>query len=102
MEKWARTTVRCFSGYKANERPLAFQYGNGEILVRKVVESWREPDRLCFKVMADDAHTYLLEHHEQYDTWQVKRVFNRLRNRVTKNCADRDEPSYGAVDERQR
>ena len=95
MEEWTRTTVRSYSGYKANERPLAFQRGTAEILVRKVVESWYEPDRLFYKVTADDGRTYLLEHHEQDDTWQFKQIENRRRHIVTTNCAGRDDPSYG-------
>ena len=78
MGEWTQTNVRCFSGYKANERPLAFLYRGGEILVQKVVESWYEPDRLCFKVMAEDGHTYRLEHHERDNSWQVKKVYKRL------------------------
>jgi hypothetical protein len=95
MGEWTRTTVRCFSGYKADERPLAFLYGNTQLLVRKITESWYEPEGLFFRVMANDGRIYLLKYDSQNDTWQVKQISTRWEQPFTLKSADDDDPSNG-------
>ncbi len=65
--------VICFSGYKANERPISFEFEDKDKLVRRVLASWYEPGYLNFRVMADDGFVYILEHNEIDDTWTVRR-----------------------------
>ncbi len=69
---WTAAEVRCFAGYKADERPTGFRVGHREIEVVKILASWREPDHLCFKVEAPDGIIYELRHHEYEDRWQVR------------------------------
>jgi hypothetical protein len=73
-KSWKRTAVRCFAGSRANERPISFLLGEGEIQVRSVMESWREPDYICFKVEAEDGLVYDLRHHEYEDLWEFREV----------------------------
>lgn len=76
-QPWNRTKVKCLAGSRANERPLSFLVGEAEIEVRTVVESWREPDYLYFKVEAEDGRTYILRHHEYVDSWQARESLQR-------------------------
>ena len=72
LKLWNRTAVRCEVSYRANERPLSFLLDETEIEVRTILESWREPDYLYFKVETQDGRVYDLRHREFEDSWQVR------------------------------
>ncbi len=72
LKSWKRAEVRCLDGYRANERPLSFLLDESEIEVHTIIEAWREPDYLCFKVETRDGRVYELRHHEYEDFWQVR------------------------------
>ena len=74
MTDWGDTSVRCYSGYRADERPTSFSLQGSELEVRRILRSWREPNCRCFKVLAEDGRSYLLRHDEHDDRWSVKRV----------------------------
>jgi len=71
-QSWNRTAVRCLASSRADERPLSFLVGDSEIQVRTVLNSWREPDHLYFKVETHDGRIYDLRHHEYDDFWEVR------------------------------
>jgi hypothetical protein len=52
--------VICYSGYKADERPVRFRLGRFEYTVEEVLDQWFGPDDTCFKVRADDGNIYIL------------------------------------------
>lgn len=72
MGRWSRASVRCYSGYKAAERPVSFRVHRDELKVVRIVESWHEPDHLCFRVRASDGASYILRHHRYQDFWEVR------------------------------
>ena len=65
--------VDCYSGYKADERPLRFSFGHkpgGQVLeVKEVLDQWYGVGYHCFKVLADDGNFYILRHQESEDNW---------------------------------
>ncbi len=77
--------VRCYSGFKANERPLGFTLCDRELSVMDIEGSWFEEDessrtrRTCFRVRADDGDLYLLSYDEETGDWALRRVW-RLGN----------------------
>jgi hypothetical protein len=71
-KSWNCTEVRCLAGFRANERPTSFVIDNCEIEVRTILESWREPEYLYFRVETVDGRVYDLRHHEYEDWWQVR------------------------------
>jgi hypothetical protein len=71
-KSWNRTAVRCFAGYRADERPLSFLVDEGEIEIRTILESWREPDYLFFKVEMIDGRVFELRRHEYEDSWEMR------------------------------
>jgi hypothetical protein len=77
LKPWIRTKVRCLAGSRANERPISFLLDETEIQVRSVLESWREPDYLYFKVETEDGRAYELRHHEYQDHWEVRESAKR-------------------------
>jgi len=73
-KSWNHTAVRCLASSRADERPLSFLVEDREIDVRAVLESWREPDYLYFRVETEDGRVYDLRHHEYEDSWELRLV----------------------------
>jgi len=67
--------VECYSGYKADERPLRFSFqgklGGRVFEVRDVLDQWYGVDYQCFKVLADDGNFYILRHQQVEGIWQL-------------------------------
>jgi hypothetical protein len=65
--------VECYSGYKADERPLRFSFGEqpgAQVLeVKEVLDQWYGVGYQCFKVLASDGNFYILRHQQADDTW---------------------------------
>jgi hypothetical protein len=72
LNPWVRTEVRCLASSRANERPISFLLDEREIKVRSVLESWREPDYLYFKVQTKDGRAYEIRHQEYKDSWEMR------------------------------
>lgn len=67
--------VECYSGYKADERPVSFILNDKKIMVDRTIEQWRTPDADHFKVMADDGKRYQLVHDTIKDGWILEKIF---------------------------
>ena len=66
-----RLRVQCYSGYKADERPVRFQLGEREYAVNEVLDQWYGPDDVYFKVRADDGNLYILRQRAGTDEWNL-------------------------------
>ena len=67
--------VECYSGYKADERPLRFTVRRRNAPTREVkdvLDQWYGAGYQCFKVRADDKNIYILKHDEQGDAWTLE------------------------------
>ena len=64
--------VECYSGYKADERPVSFISEGNKLKVDRIIEQWRSPDADNFKVMANDGKRYLLVHDNIKDNWKIQ------------------------------
>jgi hypothetical protein len=63
--------VQCYSGSKADERPIRFQLDEHDYLVEEILDRWYGPEDTYFKVRADDGNLYILRHHPMTDTWSL-------------------------------
>jgi hypothetical protein len=66
--------VECYSGFKADERPLRFVTpppAGRAYEVREVADQWYGVGYQCFKVRADDGNFYILRHHQEEDLWTL-------------------------------
>jgi hypothetical protein len=63
--------VECYSGYRADERPLRFRLGENLLEVRELEDSWYSPAARFFRVRANDENIYVLRHDEPQDTWTL-------------------------------
>jgi len=64
--------VECYSGFKADERPLRFRLGERWLAVEDVMDRWYDPDAIYFRVRADDGCVYILRHREREGAWTLE------------------------------
>jgi hypothetical protein len=78
--------VECYSGYRVNERPVAFTFNERNYTrsfkVREVIDSWFGETADYFKVIADDDNIYLLKYDGRQDTWDL--IFYQDPRRIEK------------------
>jgi PilZ domain-containing protein len=63
--------VECYSGHRAEERPLRFVIRQREFQVRELDGRWYSPEASFFRVLADDGNYYVLRHDEAQDSWTL-------------------------------
>ena len=64
--------VQCYSGAKADERPIRFRLGEHEYIVEEILDRWYGPDDTYFKLRADDQNVYILRHSPATDAWSLE------------------------------
>jgi len=71
--------VEGYSGFRANERPIAFNYLNRRWEVKEIIDRWYEgcikaggPTFAYFKVRTCDDETFLLRYNARFKTWALK------------------------------
>ncbi len=52
--------VECYSGRKADERPVLFRLEGKQYVVQALLDQWYDPDSIFYKVRADDGNLYIL------------------------------------------
>lgn len=52
--------VHCYSGRKADERPVRFCLNGREHLVEEIQDQWYGPNEVFYKLRADDGNLYIL------------------------------------------
>jgi hypothetical protein len=55
-----RVRVQCYSGRKADERPIRFRVDEREYVVEELLDQWYGPEEAWYKVRADDGNIYIL------------------------------------------
>ena len=63
--------VQCYSGYRADERPLRFVFRGREYEVQDLDGQWHSPDATYFRVRAQDGNYYVLRHDIGQDSWTL-------------------------------
>ncbi|MGA8871307.1 MAG: hypothetical protein WA434_17510 [Candidatus Acidiferrales bacterium] len=63
--------VECYSGYRAEERPLRFVLRGRAFDVQEFDGRWYSPDATYFRVLATDGNYYVLRHDEAQDFWTL-------------------------------
>ncbi len=66
--------VETYSGFKGDERPVAFYLGENRLTVAQIPDQWYDPQAIYFKVLASDGNLYILRHEQtpQEDLWSLK------------------------------
>lgn len=64
-------SVECYSGYKADQRPLRLKLNDRTREVVAIEDRWYSPGATYFRVLLDDGDRYLLRHEEAQDVWSL-------------------------------
>ncbi len=64
-------SVESYSGYRADERPVAFRLRERRIAVREILDRWYGEDHAYFKLTGEDGALYVLRQDRECDTWEL-------------------------------
>ena len=75
---YEKISVECYSGFKANERPVAFTFQERRWEVAEIVDRWYEgglkpgyPQVNYFKVRTVERNLFLLRYLSLFDAWSI-------------------------------
>jgi len=63
--------VECYAGYRGEETPLRFYFGERKVEVIAVLDRWLAPDHRYFKVTGHDGGTYIVRYDVPSDHWEL-------------------------------
>jgi hypothetical protein len=73
------TEVECYSGHRANERPIAFIFEDRRWQVEEILDRWYEgglqpgrPPLDYFKVRTTEGRVFLLRYNSLFDVWAIR------------------------------
>ena len=68
-----KLNVECYSGRKADERPIRFWLEGRQYLVETVLDQWYDPESIFYKVRGDDGNVYILRRQTSTpdETWDL-------------------------------
>jgi len=71
--KSMKLTVECYSGRKADERPVLFRLGERQYQVEAVLDQWYDPESVFYKVRGADGNLYILRQQTSTPdgTWEL-------------------------------
>jgi hypothetical protein len=58
--KLMKLSVECYSGRKADERPVRFWLEGKQYHVDAVLDQWYDPQGIFYKVRANDGNVYMI------------------------------------------
>jgi hypothetical protein len=64
--------VECYSGYKADERPVRVFLGGKMIEFAAVEDSWYSPGVTYFRVLLGNGERYVLRRQDAQDVWSLE------------------------------
>lgn len=70
--------VDCYSGYKADERPVRFRAGGAAFQIERILDQWYTPDGQCFRVRTARGD-FVLRHYVEVDVWTLEPSRARIR-----------------------
>lgn len=78
MMHYETIDVKCYSGYKFNERPVSFTFQDQNREVSKIVDRWYEgglkadqPALDYFKIHTTDGEEFILRYNSLFDAWGI-------------------------------
>ena len=64
-------TVEAYSGFKADERPMAFRLADLWIGIQEILDRWYGEDHAYFKLTGEDKKVYIIRHNYSCDMWEL-------------------------------
>ncbi|HMD40224.1 MAG TPA: hypothetical protein VKH15_13150 [Candidatus Acidoferrum sp.] len=73
--------VECYSGFKAEERPVRIVFGSQSLKVTEVEDRWYSPGATFFRVLVESGDRYVLRRDHAQDIWSLT-AFRAAGNRI--------------------
>ena len=77
--KYETIQFECYSGYKVNERPVAFTFQERRLEIAEIMDRWYDggidasrPKIDYFKVRTSDGQVFLLRYLSLFDAWSIR------------------------------
>lgn len=64
--------VKCYAGYKGDERPTKLQLGDQLVDVADVEDRWYSPGATYFRVLLVNGERYVLRREDAQDVWTLQ------------------------------
>jgi hypothetical protein len=64
--------VECYSGYKAEERPVRILLGEKMVDIAEVEDRWYSPDATYFRILLPNGDRYVLRRDDAQDVWTLQ------------------------------
>lgn len=63
--------VETYSGARLHEHPRRFTFQGEWLEVVRILDRWRDPESIGFRVVASDSRPYCLKYQLHQEVWQV-------------------------------
>lgn len=63
--------VETYSGYKADEQPVALHLGGRRIAIQEILDRWYGEDHSYFKLTGEDGMIYIIRQDRSSDIWEL-------------------------------
>jgi hypothetical protein len=94
-----RITVKCYSGYRADERPTSIHFGELSVKVVEIVDQWLDYDHRYVKIIGDDGGTYIIRQDTDTMDWELTLYRHRSAgHRFPEAQPDRHRPKDSGAD----
>ncbi len=77
--RWDQVSVECYSGYKADERPVAFTFQEQRREIAEIIDRWYEggvepgqPEVNYFKVRTTGGNIFILRYLSLLSSWSLQ------------------------------
>ena len=67
-----RVRVECYSGYKAEERPIRVWLGDAALEVEQIEDRWYSPGFSFFRIVVTGGDRYVLRRDDAQDVWTLE------------------------------
>jgi len=68
--------VSCYSGYKANERPINFGFRGKSLMIEEIIDRWYGVNNSYFKILASDQKAYIIKYDQSQDQWTLEKILD--------------------------
>lgn len=70
----AEIRVECHAGYREDETPRRFHLEQQTVEIAEVLDRWKEPGALFFRVRSSEGRIYVLRKDERAGHWEAPEV----------------------------
>ena len=66
-----KISVKCYSGYRVDEKPRSIRFDSLVVHVDEIVDQWLDPDHRYIKFIGDDSSTYIIRQDMNSLDWEL-------------------------------